>query len=283
MHPFNSNNLSRNGFGGGLAADGGKIFAPPVSARCWRSTRLRPGAVVENVRHPEPRGADRRGGPRFRRECGKRASVPQRCRWSAALDAEGPSRKRGALDQRKPGGGPATLCLRPIHRAKSPPSISRPASRDGHSLTKAAVNTSATAIGEAARPAVDREAVFAMSRSGQLIATSRDKGQRIWTREIPGNADALGCGRYRLCGGRDRKAYRADPQGRQGALADASAGRWPLERAGARGKPTVACLVERPAGGGGRAYRKCRDADRSWHPRDDYARRGRGQALCLDR
>jgi outer membrane protein assembly factor BamB len=54
------------------------------------------------------------------------------------------------------------------------------------SLTKAAVNTSATAIGEAARPAVDREAVFAMSRSGQLIATSRDKGQRIWTREIQG-------------------------------------------------------------------------------------------------
>jgi outer membrane protein assembly factor BamB len=27
LHPFNSNNLARNGFGGGVAADGGKIFA----------------------------------------------------------------------------------------------------------------------------------------------------------------------------------------------------------------------------------------------------------------
>jgi outer membrane protein assembly factor BamB len=33
---------------------------------------------------------------------------------------------------------------------------------------------------------VDREAVYAMSRGGQLIATSRDKGVRLWTREIQG-------------------------------------------------------------------------------------------------
>ena len=33
---------------------------------------------------------------------------------------------------------------------------------------------------------MDREAVYAMSRGGQLIATSRDKGVRLWTREIQG-------------------------------------------------------------------------------------------------
>jgi outer membrane protein assembly factor BamB len=54
-------------------------------------------------------------------------------------------------------------------------------------LAKGDVNNSATSIGEAARPVVDREAVFAMSRGGQLIATSKDKGERLWTREIRGS------------------------------------------------------------------------------------------------
>jgi outer membrane protein assembly factor BamB len=54
------------------------------------------------------------------------------------------------------------------------------------SLTKGAVNYAGTAIGEAARPVVDRDAVFAMSRGGQLVATSREKGERIWTKDIAG-------------------------------------------------------------------------------------------------
>ena len=54
-------------------------------------------------------------------------------------------------------------------------------------LTRGAVNRAGTAIGEAARPVVDREAVFAMSRGGQLVATSREKGERLWTRDIAGN------------------------------------------------------------------------------------------------
>src|SRR5262249_33787239 len=55
------------------------------------------------------------------------------------------------------------------------------------SLAKGAINSSGTAIGEAARPVVDHEAVYAMSRGGQLIATSRDRGTRLWTREIRGS------------------------------------------------------------------------------------------------
>jgi outer membrane protein assembly factor BamB len=55
------------------------------------------------------------------------------------------------------------------------------------SLAKGAINSSATAIGEAARPVVDHDTVFAMSRGGQLIATSREKGLRLWTRDIKGS------------------------------------------------------------------------------------------------
>jgi outer membrane protein assembly factor BamB len=55
------------------------------------------------------------------------------------------------------------------------------------SLAKGRINSSATAIGEAARPVVDGTTVFAMSRGGQLIATSKDKGDRLWTREVSGS------------------------------------------------------------------------------------------------
>jgi outer membrane protein assembly factor BamB len=55
------------------------------------------------------------------------------------------------------------------------------------SLARGEVNSATTSIGEAARPVVDGNAVFAMSRGGQLIATSKDKGQRFWTRDISGS------------------------------------------------------------------------------------------------
>ena len=115
---------------------------------------------------------------------------------------------------------------------------------------------SATAIGEAARPVVDREAVFAMSRGGQLIATSRDKGVRLWTREIKGSQTPWVAGDTRVRRGHDRQACRAHPQGWQSALGDGSARGWALERAGARGQPPLACFLERAACGGGRAFRE---------------------------
>ena len=71
LHPFNSNNVSRDGFGGGLAANGGKIFAGRfrfgVRARCGS------GQVIWTKNFEIPiREARPPQGPRFRRELRKR-------------------------------------------------------------------------------------------------------------------------------------------------------------------------------------------------------------------
>ncbi|MDZ4790090.1 MAG: PQQ-binding-like beta-propeller repeat protein [Hyphomicrobiales bacterium] len=57
---------------------------------------------------------------------------------------------------------------------------------DSISRTSAAGTTFA-AIGEPARPAIDGTTVYAMSRSGRLIATAKSNGERLWSRDISGS------------------------------------------------------------------------------------------------
>ncbi|MDX2264883.1 MAG: PQQ-binding-like beta-propeller repeat protein [Hyphomicrobiales bacterium] len=49
-----------------------------------------------------------------------------------------------------------------------------------------AAGTAYAAIGEPARPVVDGPAVYAVSRAGRLIATSKTDGERLWQRDISG-------------------------------------------------------------------------------------------------
>jgi outer membrane protein assembly factor BamB len=46
------------------------------------------------------------------------------------------------------------------------------------------ITTSLSGIGMVARPVVDRDTVFAVSRGGRLTATAKDSGERLWAREI---------------------------------------------------------------------------------------------------
>jgi outer membrane protein assembly factor BamB len=46
------------------------------------------------------------------------------------------------------------------------------------------VRSSLSGVGMVARPAVDRETVFAVSRAGKLVATAKDSGERLWSRDI---------------------------------------------------------------------------------------------------
>ena len=187
LHPFNSNNLSRNGFGGGIAADGGKIFAATgfgsVLALDAGSGQVLWSKMFSIPNREAPTAAEGRVfvvNSESELLCLNGADGAQL--WAqkglpenaALLTSASPAVSGNLVFAPFPSGEITAIDIK----------TGQPKWTD--SLTKAAVNTSATAIGEAARPAVDREAVFAMSRNGQLIATSREKGQRIWTREIQG-------------------------------------------------------------------------------------------------
>jgi outer membrane protein assembly factor BamB len=50
-----------------------------------------------------------------------------------------------------------------------------------------AAGMSLNKIGDAARPAIDRDIVYAVSRSGKMVATSITKGERLWAREVSAN------------------------------------------------------------------------------------------------
>jgi outer membrane protein assembly factor BamB len=50
----------------------------------------------------------------------------------------------------------------------------------------AAASTAFASIGEPARPVIDGAAVYAISRTGRLIATAKSTGERLWQRDISG-------------------------------------------------------------------------------------------------
>lgn len=52
------------------------------------------------------------------------------------------------------------------------------------SLTKAAVGSAIKTIGDSARPVIDGNMVFAVSQAGRMIATAKDSGERLWSRDI---------------------------------------------------------------------------------------------------
>ncbi len=53
-----------------------------------------------------------------------------------------------------------------------------------NSVSGGVIGSSITAIGDAARPVIDGGVVFAGSRTGRLVATSLNKGERVWSLDI---------------------------------------------------------------------------------------------------
>ncbi len=188
LHPFNTNNVSRNGFGGGIAADGGKVFAATgfgsVIALDAGSGKVVWSKMFAIPIREAPTAAEGRvfvvnseseilclsgdDGSQLWTQKG----LPEN---AALLTGASPAVAGNIVFVPYPSGEITAIDIK----------TGQPKWTD--SLTKISINSSATAIGEAPRPVVDRDAVFAMSRGGQLIATSRDKGQRLWTREIKGS------------------------------------------------------------------------------------------------
>ena len=284
VHPFNSNNLSRNGFGGGIAADGGKIFAATgfgsVLALDAGSGQVLWSKMFAIPIREAPTASE---GRVFVVNSESELLCLNGADGSSLWTQKGLPENAALLTSASPAVA-GNLVFAPYPSGEiTAVDVKTGQAKWTNSLAKGAINTSATAIGEAARPVVDREAVYAMSRGGQLIATSRDKGVRLWTREIQGTQTPWVAGDTRVRRGRDRQAYRAHPQGWQSALGDGSARGWALERACARGQPPLASFLERAACGGGRGFREHLHAIRSRYARDDYAGHRRGQALRFDR
>ncbi len=185
LHPFNTNNVSRNGFGGGVAADGGKVFAATgfgsVIALDAGSGQVVWSKMFAIPIREAPTAAEGRvfvvnsesellclngvDGAQLWTQKG----LPEN---AALLTSASPAVAGNIVFVPYPSGEITAIDIK----------TGQPKWTDN--LAKVANNTSGTVIGEAARPVVDRDAVFAMSRGGQLIATSREKGERLWTREI---------------------------------------------------------------------------------------------------
>ncbi len=188
MHPFNSNNMARAGFGGGLAADNGKIFVATgfgtvlaldasTGAPVWTKKLLIPireaptaadGRVFVVNSESELYCFSASDGS----ELWTQKGLPEN---AAVLTSASPAVSGNFVYVPFPSGEITAIDIK----------NGQPKWTD--TLAKGDINNSATAIGEAARPVVDGTTVFAMSRGGQLIATSKDKGERLWTREIRGS------------------------------------------------------------------------------------------------
>jgi outer membrane protein assembly factor BamB len=188
LHPFNTNNVSRNGFGGGLAADGGKIFAATgfgtvIALDAGSGTEIWTKRYAIPIREA-PTAAEGRvfvvnseseliclnanDGVQLWSQKG----LPEN---ASVLTSASPAVAGNLVFVPYPSGEITAI------------DIKTGQARWTDSLAKGAINSSATAIGEAPRPVADHEAIYAMSRGGQLIATSRDRGTRLWTRDIRGS------------------------------------------------------------------------------------------------
>ncbi len=188
LHPFHTNNVSRAGFGGGIAADAGKIFVATGYGTII-ALDAGTGQPVWNKKlnipiREAPTAADGRVfvvNSESELYCLKATDGSEL--WTqkglpesaAVLTSASPAVAGNMVYVPYPSGEITAIDVK----------SGQPKWTD--SLAKGSINSSATAIGEAARPVVDGTTVFAMSRGGQLIATSKDKGERLWTRDISGS------------------------------------------------------------------------------------------------
>jgi outer membrane protein assembly factor BamB len=186
-NPFNTSNTARAGFGGGIAADGGKIF---VASGFGTVVALDPdsGKVIWSKKldipiREAPTAADGRIyvvnsesevfclSTADGSELWSQRGLPEN---AAVLTSASPAVAGNLVFVPFPSGEIAALDVKNGQQKWT------------EALRQGDINSSSTAIGESSRPVVDRELVFAMSRGGQLIATSREKGERVWTRDIAG-------------------------------------------------------------------------------------------------
>jgi outer membrane protein assembly factor BamB len=179
------NERGREGFGGGLALDGGRLYAttgygtvvaidPGNGAIAWtkrvgkpvRSSPTASGGKVyfvstDNVLHAVS-GADGQ-------ELWTARGLPQP---ATLLSNVSPAVSAGVVVAPFPAGDVAAYSTSSGQAAWS------------ESLTRTTETSAAGILGDPARPVIDRGVVFAVSHGGRMIATSEASGARLWTRNL---------------------------------------------------------------------------------------------------
>lgn len=185
LNPFISTNTARAGYGGGIAADGGRLFVasgfgtvaafePQTGKVIWTKKTGVP------VRQP-PTAA---GGRLFFVDSESQAYCLDAADGKELWVAKGLPENASLLSNASPAVA-GNLVIIPYPSGElAALDIRTGDTKWTDTLRSTEVGVSAAAIGEAATPVADRDAVFAMNRNGELVATSKDRGQRLWTREL---------------------------------------------------------------------------------------------------
>ncbi len=182
------NERARAGFGGGLAFDGGRLFAatgfggvhaldPGSGKTVWTKSL---GVPVRN----SPTAV---GGKVFIVNVESQLFALNAQDGSEAWSSRGLPELATMLSNVSPAvsGNTVVVPFASGEIAAFDVSTGEPQWTD--SISRASAGASYAAIGEPARPAIDGTTVYAMSRSGRLIATSKANGERLWSRDISGS------------------------------------------------------------------------------------------------
>ena len=188
LHPFNRNNVSRAGFGGGVAADSGRIFVATGYGTVF-ALDIGTGQPVwtKKLDIPIREAPTASDGRVFIVNSESELYCLKATDGSELWTQKGLPENAAVLTSASPAVAGSLVYVPYPSGEITAIDVKNGQPKWTDSLAKGQINSSATAIGEAARPVVDGTTVFAMGHGGQLIATSKDKGERLWTREISGS------------------------------------------------------------------------------------------------
>ena len=179
------NEKSKEGFGGGLALDGGRLYA---ATGYGTVVALDPGngAVVWTKRVGEPiRSAPTAaGGKIFFVSAGNVLYALNAGDGQQLWTSRGLPVSATLLNSVSPAvSGSVVVAPFPAGDIGAFDAASgKPTWRD--SLSRQADNSAAGVLADPARPVVDRGVVFVISHGGRMIAASESSGERLWTRNL---------------------------------------------------------------------------------------------------
>jgi outer membrane protein assembly factor BamB len=181
------NEKDREGFGGGLAADGGRIYAatgfgsvvalePASGKKIWEKTvgapvRSSPTAAGERVFVVTMEGETFCLSGSDGTELWQFRGMPER---ASILSNSSPAVEGDTAVFPYPTGDVVAL------RASTGQQIW------SESLSRTRTGSSLSAMSDTARPSIDGGTVFAVGHGGRMVATSQRTGERLWSLSVPG-------------------------------------------------------------------------------------------------
>jgi outer membrane protein assembly factor BamB len=179
------NESGREGFGGGLALDGGKLFA---TTGYGTVVALNPsnGAIewTKSIGEPIRNSPTATGGKVYF------VSTENTLHALNASDGDEVWKERGLpqvatlLSNASPAVAGGTV-VAPFPAGDIVAFQTGSGKREWNdSLTRTSETTASGILGDPSRPVIDRGVVFAVSHGGRMIATSASTGARVWTRNL---------------------------------------------------------------------------------------------------